>query len=45
VQVSQVVNGTSKKVSDTAPAAARVVTIAEALEKMVKQFTIADTVR
>jgi methyl-accepting chemotaxis protein len=41
VQVSRVVNGTSEKVSDTAPAAARVVTIAEALEKMVKQFTIA----
>jgi methyl-accepting chemotaxis protein len=41
MQVSQVVNGTSKKVSDTAPAAARVVIIAEALEKMVKQFTIA----
>jgi methyl-accepting chemotaxis protein len=41
MQVSQVVDGTSKKVSDTAPAAARVVTIAEALEKMVKQFTIA----
>jgi methyl-accepting chemotaxis protein len=41
MQVSLVVNGTSKKVSDTAPAAARVVSIAEALEKMVKQFTIA----
>jgi methyl-accepting chemotaxis protein len=40
MQVAQVVNGTSKKVSDAAPAAARVVTIAEVLEKMVKQFTI-----
>jgi methyl-accepting chemotaxis protein len=38
-QVSRVVDETSQKVSDTAPAAAKVVTIAEALERMLKQFT------
>lgn len=39
-QVSQVINDTSLKVGAAAPAAARVLTVAEALEKMVKQFRV-----
>jgi len=39
-QVSQVIGDISRKVADAAPAAAKVATVAEALEKMVKQFKV-----
>jgi methyl-accepting chemotaxis protein len=39
-QVSQVINDASRKVADAAPAAAEVTRIAEALEKMIKQFRL-----
>ena len=39
-QISQVISDTSRKVVEAAPAAARAATVAEALEKMVKQFRV-----
>ena len=40
LQVSHVINGTSEKVADAAPAAAKVAKVADALETMVNQFRL-----
>ncbi len=40
MQVSHVVNGTSQKVADAAPSAAKVAMVADAVDQMVKQFRV-----